>query len=325
MGLAIVVLAAGLGTRYRAGVAAVPRKGHDGEAHAPATIETEEAAGTAGKQLAPLGPGGEALLDYTLYDAERAGFSDAVLVVAAGIVDSMRAHLTEFAPPIGVRLVVQDADAPPGAAPLGTAHATLVGATGLDSPFAVANADDLYGRDAMVAMGRHLASLAQQGASGRARGAVVGYDAHATLSPLGGVSRAVCRVAEHGRLLEIEEHTGVHRRGDDLVSDTAVLEHSTLVSMNLWGFDPAFVDLLRPRVDRFVANRADAKHHELRLPDVIGELVAHDELDVSVLPTTSAWLGVTHAHDAPSVRERLVELTAAGVYPSRATSDRSPR
>jgi hypothetical protein len=176
----------------------------------------------------------------------------------------------------------------------------------------------------MVAMGRHLAALAQRSRP-RAGGAVVGYDAHATLSPLGGVSRAVCRADENGRLLEIEEHTGVRRRGDDLVSDTAVLDHSTVVSMNLWGFDPAFVDLLRPRVDRFAANRADAKHHELRLPDVIGELVARDELDVTVLPTTSAWLGVTHPHDAPSVRERLADLTAAGVYPSRATIDRSPR
>jgi NDP-sugar pyrophosphorylase family protein len=293
MGLAIVVLAAGLGTRYGAT-----------------------------KQLAPLGPSGEALLDYTLHDAEKAGVSDAVIVVAPEIVEPMRAHLRDFAPPVRVRLVVQDATAPRGAPPLGTAHATVVGATGLTTPFAVANADDLYGREAMAAMGSHLASLA---GDTRARGAVVGYPAHATLSPLGGVSRAVCRVDEHGRLIEVEEHTGVRRHGDDLVSDTATLDDSTLVSMNLWGFDPSFVDLLRPLVDRFVARRADAEHGELRLPDVVGELVARGELDVTVLSATSTWLGVTHSRDAPHVRARLAELTAAGVYPSRASGNPTAR
>ena len=135
----------------------------------------------------------------------------------------------------------------------------------------------------------------------------------------------MCRIDDHNRLLHVEEHTGVRRDGDALVSDTATLDDATLVSMNLWGFDPAFIDLLRPRVDEFVAHRADSTHRELRLPDVVGELITRGELDVAVLPTTSTWLGVTHAHDAPSVRERLAELTAAGVYPSGATSDRSAR
>ena len=143
MGLAIVVLAAGLGTRYRAG---------GSDAHA--TVGAADL-----KQLAPLGPAGEALLDYTLYDAAEAGFSDAVIVVARAIVDPMAVHLSEFTPPISVRLVVQDADATRDATPLGTAHATLVGATGLTTPFAVANADDFYGREALAAMSTHLASL----------------------------------------------------------------------------------------------------------------------------------------------------------------------
>lgn len=326
MGHAIVVLAAGLGTRYRAGAAGVPSKGHDGGSHAPATVGTGDL-----KQLAPLGPAGEALLDYTLYDAAQAGFSDAVIVVAREIVDSMRTHLSVFAPPIRVRLVVQNADPQRGTAPFGTAHATLVGATGLTTPFAVANADDLYGREAIATVHTYLASVATATRT-RPGGAVVGYAAHATVSGAGGVSRAVCRVDEHGRLLEVEEHTGVRRDGDGLVSDTATLDDSTLVSMNLWAFDPAFVGLLRPLVDRFVAGRGEGggadttmKHRELRLPDVVGELVARGALDITVLTTTSAWLGVTHPHDAPDVRARLAELTASGVYPSRVTSHRSPR
>jgi choline kinase len=306
MGLAIVVLAAGLGTRYRAASADL-------------------------KQLAPLGPAGEALLDYTLYDAAEAGFSDAVIVVARGIVDPMTLHLNEFTPPISVRLVVQDADATRDATPLGTAHATLVGATGLTTPFAVANADDFYGREALAAMRTHLTSLTA-GRRARSGGAVVGYAAHATLSATDGVSRAVCRVDEHDRLLHVEEHTGVRRDGDKIVSDSATLDDATLVSMNLWGFDPAFVDLLRPLVDRFIAQRAEfrgagatTRYRELRLPDVVGALVARGELDVTVLPTASTWLGVTHPHDAANVRERLAELAATGGYPSLAGSHRSAR
>ena len=228
-----------------------------------------------------------------------------------------RAHLSEFAPTIRVRLVVQDA-------PMGTADATLVGATDLTTPFAVANADDLYGREAMVAMGGHLESLAGA-ARRRAGGAVVGYAADATLSDLGGVSRAVCRVDEHGRLVEVEEHTGVRRDGDVLVSDAATLDDSTLVSMNLWGFDPAFVDLLRPLVDRFVARHADAEHRELRLPDVIGELVARGDLDVTVLPTTSTWLGVTHARDAPERTRRVSRSSRPQACIRRAAQPTGPR
>jgi hypothetical protein len=140
----------------------------------------------------------------------------------------------------------------------------------------------------------------------------------------------VCRVDHRGRLLEVEEHTGVRRDGDGLVSDTATLDESTLVSMNLWGFDPAFVDLLRPLVDRFVVGRGDdndatVKRRELRLPDVVGELVARRELDITVLTTTSTWLGVTHAHDAANVRAQLAELTETGIYPAHLTSRQSPR
>jgi aminoglycoside phosphotransferase (APT) family kinase protein/NDP-sugar pyrophosphorylase family protein len=279
MGLAIVVLAAGLGTRY-GGL----------------------------KQLAPLGPSGEALLDYTLHDAAAAGFSEAVLVVGPEIVDAMTAHLDDFVPPLVVRLVEQPPGARPRARPWGTAYATLVGADDLTTPFAVANADDAYGAEAIAALAAQLRS--RESEPGAPFGAVVGYAAGATLSSRGGVSRAVCRIDERGRLLHIEEHTGVRREAGRLVSDTATLDDTTLVSMNLWGFAPGFLDLLRPVVARFTAeHRADDR--ELRLPDVVGELVARGALDVAVLPTTSTWLGVTHPEDAPLVRERLAALEVA--------------
>lgn len=293
MALAIVVLAAGLGTRF----------------------------GSL-KQLAPLGPAGEALLDYTLYDAAAAGFSRAVLVVAPETVEPTTAHLRDFAPPLPlpVTLVVQSIGDARRSKPWGTAHATLLGATGLASAFAVANADDAYGAEAIAAM----ASFLRERGPGDARssGAVIGYSAAATLSANGGVSRAVCRVDERGQLLAIEEHTGVRRAptatGPGIVSDSAVLDETTPVSMNLWGFQPSFVELLRPVVERFVAT-APADDHELRLPDVVGDLVAGGALRVAVLPTTSTWLGVTYPDDAPAVRQRLVALAAAGVYPTLAS------
>jgi hypothetical protein len=293
MGLAIVVLAAGLGSRY-GGL----------------------------KQLAPLGPSGEVVLDYTLHDAATAGFSYAVLVVARGMVDAMAAHLNRFVPPIAVRLVVQAAGGPARITPWGTAHATIVGAAGMTAPFAVANADDSYGAEALAILAAHLRSIEARPRTHSA--ALVGFTARSTLSPHGGVSRAVCRVGEHRRLLGVEEHTGVRLEAGGLVSDVARLDETTLVSMNLWGFDPSVLDLLQPVVEHFIARHGDdnpaaatANTHELRLPDVVGELVVQGELDVTVLPTTSTWLGVTYPQDASNVRERLAALTTAGIYPSR--------
>ena len=292
MALAIVVLAAGLGTRF----------------------------GSL-KQLAPLGPAGEALLDYTLYDAAAAGFSRAVLVVAPETVEPTNAHLRDFAPPLPVALVVQSIGDARRSKPWGTAHATLIGASALAGPFAVANADDAYGSEAIATM----ASFLREPEPGdvRSSGAVVGYPAGSTLSVNGGVSRAVCRVDEQGLLLAIEEHTGVRRTatstgpatGPSIVSDTGTLHETTAISMNLWGFHPSFVEVLRPVVERFVAT-APADEHELRLPDVVGDLVAGGTLRVAVLPTTSSWLGVTYPDDAPGVRHRLAALAAAGAYPT---------
>ena len=290
MGLTIVVLAAGLGTRFGAW-----------------------------KQLEPLGPAGEIVLDYTLHDAAAAGFSHAVLVVADGMVDAMAAHLDAFVPSLSVSIVVQPSDR---ATPWGTAHAVVVGADGLSEPFAVANADDCYGAEAIAAVAERLRALETPPA--KPTGVLAGYAAGATLSPHDGVSRAVCRVDEHSRLLGIEERTGLRRDASGIVSDAGRIDDSALISMNLWGFEPSVVARLRPIVDRFVAEHRDDTR-ELRLPDLVGELVERGEIDVTVVPTTSTWLGVTHPEDAPYVREQLAALTAAGVYPARSVGDGSTR
>lgn len=289
MGLAIVVLAAGRGTRYGGR-----------------------------KQLEPLGPAGEIVLDYTLHDAAVAGFSHAVLVIADDMVDAMAAHLDAFVPSVAVTIVVQPSAR---ATPWGTAHAAMVGADGLTEPFAVANADDSYGAEAIATVAALVRELETPS---KPSGVLVGYTVGATLSPHDGVSRAVCRVDPHGRLLGIEERTGVRRDAMGIVSDMGRLDDATLISMNLWGFEPSVVGLLRPIVDRFVAQHQDDTR-ELRLPDLVGELIERGEIDVTVVPTMSTWLGVTHPQDAPYVRERLAALTADGVYPLRSVGRESTR
>jgi choline kinase len=258
--LVIVVLAAGRGTRFGGN-----------------------------KQLAPLGPNGELMLDYALRDAAVAGFTRAVVVASDDTADALRSHL-RLTNALPVDVVVQSS-------PRGTAHAVVVGASGLASPFAVANADDWYGPDAFTRLAAFLRAT-------RAAAAVVGYAAGVTLSESGGVSRAVCRVDRRGRLLAIEELTGVHRVDGRIVSDTYPLAETTPVSMNLWGFSSAFVERLRPIVEAFLS---ETRTGELRLPDVVGDLVARDALEVTVLPTREPWFGVTHAEDAPVVRARLRE------------------
>ena len=250
--LTLVILAAGLGKRYGGGV----------------------------KQLAPVGPAGETLLEYTAYDAARAGFTRAVLVVRPG---------TE--PP---RLRGLDVAVALQSEPLGTAHAVLAAEEAVKSPFAVANADDFYGREAIATMARFL------GEGGDAW-AVAGYRLADTLSPEGGVSRAVCRTDADGWLTDIEERRNVTSGCDELVS------------MNLWAFTPRVFGILRAGFDAHVKQPSAG---EYILPDAVAAVVAAGQGRVRVLPARSQWIGITHAADRPRVAERVARLVEAGVYPS---------
>ena len=248
----LVILAAGLGKRYAGGI----------------------------KQLAPVGPRGETLLEYTAFDAARAGFGRAVLVVRPGI-EPPRLRGLEVA------VALQ-------AEPLGTAHAVMAAEREVHGPFAVANADDLYGREAVATMARFLGD-------GGDAWAVAGYRLADTLSPEGGVSRAICRTDAEGWLTGIEERRNVTSGGDELVS------------MNLWAFTPALFGILRAG---FAAHRAQPNAGEYILPDAVAKVVAARQARVRVLPARSQWIGITHAADRPRVAERVAQLVASGVYPS---------
>lgn len=280
--MAIVVLAAGLGTRF-GGL----------------------------KQLAAVGPGGEALVDYTIHDAAAAGFDRVVLVVRSEIEEQVREHVERFARVRSIVTVRQDDHGPRRAVPWGTAHALLACRSALTTPFAVVNADDLYGAEPLRDLGEYLRSPA----FGPGHAVLVGYRVGSTLSSNGGVSRGVCELAPDGTLRGIVEHTGVHRSAGRIVSDQSTgLPADTPVSMNLWGFDPSVLDDLEPRMEAFYARHADGKA-EYRIPDAVGELVERGLLRVSVIPTGARWVGITYPEDLAAVRSDLAGLVAGGTYP----------
>jgi dTDP-glucose pyrophosphorylase len=278
------------------------------------------------KQMDPVGPGGERILDYSLYDAISAGFAKVVFVIRHSFEQDFRDRIghkldgraeTAFA--------FQELDACLGGRPVpagrekpwGTAHAVLVAADLIDSPFAVINADDYYGpmayRRAMEAM-RDMAS-----GDGREQ-AMVGYLLRNTLSEHGGVSRGVCRCDDQGYLTGVTETHGLRAQGADGVAEEGgsrrTLSADQIVSMNFWAFHPLIFVHLRRQFDEFLSTEADSKK-ELYLPAVVDRLIADRQIRVKVLPTEDRWFGVTYKEDRDRVTARISELIGRGVYPPR--------
>lgn len=270
------------------------------------------------KQLEAVGPGGETLLDYTLFDAARAGFARAVLVVRPELEADFRPAVARYGGRIAVRTVHQSLDTPmlgvalPRARrrPWGTAHAVFAAAPAVAGAFAVVNADDFYGAAAFDSAARFLRGLAAEPIARPASAptwALVGYRLAGTLSAAGTVNRALCRVDPSGWLLDLEERS-IDRGG-------AEREPDALVSMNFWCFDAAVFGLLRRDLAVFAA-RADLERDEYRLPDAVRAWLAGGEAQVRVLHGGGRWLGLTHAQDRDVVRAELRRLVAEGIYPS---------
>ncbi len=279
------------------------------------------------KQLAPVGPDGEALLDYTLFDATRAGFSRAVLVVSdqthAPLADALEPRCGRF---FRLHYAPQRLDDLPGGRspppdrtrPWGTAHAVLCGARAASGPFAVANADDFYGRESIQLLCGLMRDAKPD--AGRTH-ALVGFPLGATLPAHGVVSRAECRCDATGRLRDIREWTGVRREGDaaravDAAGVESVLPLDTITSMNLWAFAAEFRETLEAAWARFAAAHGDSRTEELFLPDVVRLAIRADSDRVRVARSAGPWFGLTHRDDLDRVRSGLRELIDAGVYPS---------
>lgn len=272
-----------------------------------------------GKQLAAVGPGGACLMDYTIHDAVRAGFSAVVCVVDEASRATCRDHLVHhWSGRVDLRFAVQRiSDVPVGAPdaakrtkPWGTAHAVLAARKAVSEPLAVVNADDFYSAEAIA----HLANFLRGVDASDATHAVVPYLLGETLVENASANRALLTVDKDGFLLGIDERVGIGRTKAAIKSDHVELSADTLVSMNAWAFTPVVFDQLESLFIRFLANGPDADA-EFYLPAAIRELIARQEATVRVLPTGHGWFGMTRREDLEHVRARLRALIDAGTCP----------
>ena len=282
------------------------------------------------KQIDPVGPSGEAIIDYSLYDARRAGFETVVFIIKHEIEEPFKAAVGARALQAGfeVRYAYQQLDCLPEGftvpdgrvKPWGTAHAILAAADQIDAPFAVVNADDYYGPEAFKVMFDRLSQV-QDG--DKYEYAMVGFLLKNTVSENGHVSRGVCESDDAGYLTRVTERTrietyegGIHYSEDGGESWTD-LDGGTLVSMNLWGFTESF---LREDTARFAAflDKALTENPmkgEYFLPSVVSQLIDEGKARVKVLTSHDKWYGVTYQEDKPLVVKALAEKTAQGQYP----------
>ncbi|HPC82312.1 MAG TPA: NTP transferase domain-containing protein [Thermoanaerobaculaceae bacterium] len=269
------------------------------------------------KQLVPVGPSGETLLEYTAFDALRSGVDRVVLVVRREAVEAFRATVVaRTAGRVAVELVLQElTDTPAGTVvvprskPWGTGHAVLAARHLVNGPFLLANGDDFYGAGAIAAVLGFL--------RGRADGwALATWPLAATLSPHGPVSRGVCAVGDDGVLLGIREHTGVALRDGVPVHDGGALTGGEPVSMNLWGFRPDLLAILSEGFARFLAEHGRDPGAEFQLPTEVDAARRAGRATVWTVPAGETWFGLTHPSDLEAARARIASLVAAGAYPA---------
>lgn len=280
------------------------------------------------KQIDPVGPGGEVVLDYSVFDALRAGFGRAVFVIRRDIREAFEtAILARFRDRIDCTCVFQELDAlPPGVAvpagrtkPWGTGHAVLAAADAVHDPFAVINADDFYGRHSFALLRDFLA--ADHPATPDAC-ALVGFRLRNTLSEHGHVSRGVCTCDAEGRLTGIRERTRIVAEGGG-VADVSPegarepLDPDALVSMNMWGFSPSLFPHLRRLFADFLSAEGPPATREFYLPAAVDRLIAEGAATCRVLSTPDAWFGVTYPADKPHVVASIRQRIDAGDYPER--------
>lgn len=272
------------------------------------------------KQMDPVGPAGEFLLDYAVYDARRAGFSRVVFVIRRDIEAPFRAAMgARIEREIAVSYVFQSLDTlpagytpPPGRAkPWGTGQAVLCCAGTVHEPFAVINADDYYGPHSYAA----LAGFLEQTAAEPDRHAMVGFRLSNTVSEHGSVSRGICDVRS-GLLDRIVETTGIERRGQAIAAGTTQLTGNEQVSMNCWGFKPSLFADLDSAFLAFLRGSVNDAKAEFYLPAAVDGMIRAGRARVDVLPTPDSWFGVTNPADRAAVVARIAALVRDGTYPA---------
>ena len=279
------------------------------------------------KQIDGVGPGGEAIIDYSIYDALQAGFTDLCFVVRAEIRDAVGEFFAgKFPDHIGVTYAVQTLDDLPGAfqvptdraKPWGTAHAVFAARHAVNTPFAVVNADDFYGRDSYAQLHACLASLD----TGATDYAMVGFRLEETLSPHGSVSRGICSTAPDGYLESIVEHKKIEQLGDRIFNvwddgSSVDLRSDSIASMNMFGFTPSVFPLIDQEFSRFLNQSATDPKAEFYIPTLMTRLIDGGLARMRVLPTSSRWFGLTYREDREAVQSQIRDYVERGDYPKK--------
>ena len=276
------------------------------------------------KQIEPVGPNGETIIDYSAFDAVRGGFDELVFVIRRDIEELFREKIaSKYEKEVRCRYVFQGLSAclggftPPAERkkPWGTGHAVLVARPEIDGPFAVINADDYYGAGALAGMADYLAS-------GSDDYAMTGYVLRNTLSEHGHVSRGVCLHDEGMHRTGVVARLKVLKRGEaacfiDDGDQENPLTGDEIVSMNLWGFQPSVFGFLEKEFQLFLAERGDDPKAEFFIPFVVNTLIGSGLKKVKILPTEDVWFGITYQEDRAVVRDRIGRMIGEGLYPER--------
>jgi len=274
------------------------------------------------KQMEPLGPNGETLLDYSVYDAYHAGFTKVVFVIREFFAEEFKQKVGQRVEAfMDVEYVFQEVniESPginiaPRDKPWGTNHAVLVCKDVVHEPFAVINSDDYYGKDGF----RKAADFLRQEVAPD-RYALIGYILKNTLSDSGTVNRGVCETDIEGNLISIEEVLKIQRLEDGRVirhDQGSELSENAIVSMNFWGFHPSYFDRLEAGFLDFVRENKDNPKAEYFIPLLIDQMIQNGEISLKVIPSNDNWYGVTYMEDADRVRKAFLELHQDGAYPA---------
>ena len=279
------------------------------------------------KQLDPVGPSGETLLDYSVYDAIQEGFGTIVFVIRRDIESSFREIVGQrYAGKIQIEYVFQELDALPEghslaegrSKPWGTGHAILCAKDTIKGPFGVINADDFYGRDAFAKLANFLTH--RSSGNGKVEHAIIAYRLGNTLSEHGSVSRGICEEQPAGFLATVAEAEGIEptATGARCPLDNGEFREFSgeeAVSMNLWGFGSEIFTTLNAQFSAFLDARGTEEKSEFYIPTAVDTLIQSGEAQVRLIRTSSQWFGVTYRDDKPRVATKITELVRQGIYP----------
>jgi UTP-glucose-1-phosphate uridylyltransferase len=299
METALVIMAAGMGSRFKGGI----------------------------KQLEPVGPSGEIIVDYSIYDALEAGFDRIVFIIRKDIEEAFHAAIGARLIKAGVKVeyVFQEREDIPAVAnrdallakrekPWGTGHAVLACKDTVDCPFAVINSDDYYGKEAYRLLHQFLVENPEENAY-----CMAGFQLKNTMSDHGTVTRGVCQTSRSGQLEGVVETHNIAKatNGVDGVAEGQTIPGDTLVSMNMWGLKPGFFSTLEEGFRAFLAQQSPEEKNEYLLPTILGGLVESKSATVAVLPTDDKWFGVTYHEDKEGVVASIRALVESGAYPQK--------